>query len=221
MEGIFSEGFQMGYIADIVVLLYLLIMAIFSAKKGFVGCIFGLVGSIAALAVAFLCADTVATATGNLFGLQEVIVEAISPTIQGATVQEALANMNVPEFLIGIIADGQADVATAIVELSHFLVLVLTGVILYILCKIVLKILEKIFRTLIEHISFINAIDKMLGALIGLAQGALTVLLILAVITLIPEAATAVGGLLEETLFLGQIYHANPILQIFSMIFAG
>ncbi|MBQ7369635.1 MAG: CvpA family protein [Clostridia bacterium] len=216
-----SGGFQMAYIADIVVVLYLLIMAVVNAKKGFVGCVFGLVGSIVALAVAFLCAEMVVEATDNLFGLQALIENAIMPNVQGATVQEALANMNIPEFLIGIIAEGQTDVVAGIQELSHFLTLVVAGVVLFILCKIVLKILEKIFRSLIEHISFINAIDKLLGAVIGLAQGALTVLLILAAVTMIPEAATSVGGLLDQTLFLGVLYHENPILQIFSMIFAS
>lgn len=216
-----SGGFQMAYIADIVVVLYLLIMAVVNAKKGFVGCVFGLVGSIVALAVAFLCAEMVVEATDNLFGLQALIENAIMPNVQGATVQEALANMNIPEFLIGIIAEGQTDVVAGIQELSHFLTLVVAGVVLFILCKIVLKILEKIFRSLIEHISFINAIDKLLGAVIGLAQGALTVLLILAAITMIPEAATSVGGLLDQTLFLGVLYHENPILQIFSMIFTS
>lgn len=216
-----SGGFQMAYIADIVVVLYLLIMAVVNAKKGFVGCVFGLVGSIVALAVAFLCAEMVVEATDNLFGLQALIENAIMPNVQGATVQEALSNMNIPEFLIGIIAEGQTDVVAGIQELSHFLTLVVAGVVLFILCKIVLKILEKIFRSLIEHISFINAIDKLLGAVIGLAQGALTVLLILAAVTMIPEAATSVGGLLDQTLFLGVLYHENPILQIFSMIFAS
>jgi uncharacterized membrane protein required for colicin V production len=226
MGAVVSGGFQMAYIADIVVALYLLIMAVVNAKKGFVGCVFGLVGSIVALAVAFLCAETVVGATDNLFGLQALIETGISTSevVQGATtVEGVLSNLKIPEFLIAVIAEGipETDIVAAIQELSHFLTLVVAGVVLFILCKIVLKILEKIFRSLIEHISFINAIDKLLGAVIGLAQGGLTVLVILAAITMIPEAATSVGGLLDQTLFLGVLYHENPILQIFSMIFAG
>lgn len=230
------NAFQMAYVVDLVAVLLVLIYTLKDAKKGFIYCVFGLLISVVSLVVAFFCASTVLETTGGLFGLEVTICGKIEESLLGIAgfdadvTQEgltaALEAANLPAFMIDLIADIgiEAPAGTTLaahfgVTIGAFVSLVLTGIILFVLCKIVLSLVEKIFTALVEKVSLLGAVNGILGAAVGLLKGSLFVLMVLAALALIPSMD--ITAFMDETLFIGQLYHNNPINYVFSLIFVG
>ncbi len=230
------NAFQMAFIVDLVAVLLALLFTLKDAKKGFIYCIFGLLISIVSLVVAFFCSSTVLETTSGLFGLQETICGKIEEMLLGIAgfdadvTQEGLAAAleaaNLPVFMLDLIGDIGIDAPAGTTLAAHFGVtigefvsLVLTGIILFILCKIILSIVERVFTSLVEKVSFLGAVNSILGAAVGFLKAAIFVLLVLAALSLIPSAE--ITAFMDETLFIGLLYHNNPISYVFSLIFVG
>ncbi len=230
------NAFQTAYLLDIAIVVILLIGALRDAKKGFIGCVFGLIISIVSLVVAFFCASTVVEATGGLFGLGDTICSAIEESLLGivgfdADVSQeglvaALEGVNFPPFLAELIASNgvEAPAGTTLaahisVTIGSFATLVLTGILLFLLSKLVLTLVEKIFTSLVSKVSLLGAVNGALGALIGVIKGALTICLIFSVLSLI--TSPAINEFINQSLFAHFIYNDNPINYIFSLIFVG
>lgn len=61
------------YIADAVALVIIILFSVRAAKKGFVGCLFGFVSTIASAVIAFSFAEQASLATGGFFGLSKFL----------------------------------------------------------------------------------------------------------------------------------------------------
>ena len=230
------NAFQTAYLLDIAIIVILLVGALRDAKSGFITCIFGLIISIVSLVVAFFCAATVVEATGGLFGLGDVICSAIEESLLGivgfdADVSEegliaALEGASFPPFLAELIASNGVEAPAGTTLAAHisvtvggFVTLVLTGILLFLVCKIVLTLVEKIFTTLVSKIAFLGVVNTILGALIGLIKGAITVCLIFSVLALF--TSPQISEFVNQSIFAHFIYNENPINYIFSLIFVG
>ena len=226
------NAFQAAYILDIVVIVALVVFALIEAKRGFITCVFGLVVSIVAFVVAIFCAANVAEATGGLFGLQEVISTEFQNTFKGdlfqvALTQEdlaiALADAKLPTFLIDMISVNgiEAEPGTTVAqylagEIAPFLTTVLTGIILFVLCKLLLIIVEKILTSLVSSISFLGAVNMILGAVVGLLKGGLAVCFIFSALSLL--TSPELTEFINQSLFVHIIYNENPINLLYALI---
>ena len=226
------NAFQTAYILDIVVIVALVLFALSDAKKGFIACVFGLVITIVAFVVAFFCASTVVEATGGIFGLQDLITTELQNVFTGelfqadatqAGLSAALAEAKIPTFLIEMISANGIDApqGTTIAqylagEIAPFVTLVLTGIVLFIVCKIVLIFVEKILTSLVSKVSLLGAVNKLLGAVVGLIKGAIMVCFIFSVVSLLtlPE----ITEFIDQSLFVHIIYHENPINLLYALI---
>jgi uncharacterized membrane protein required for colicin V production len=61
------------YIADAIALVIMIVFSVRAAKKGFVGCLFGFVSTIASAVIAFSFAEQVAILTNGFFGLSQML----------------------------------------------------------------------------------------------------------------------------------------------------
>lgn len=230
------NAFQTAYLLDIAIIIILLLGALKDAKKGFINCVFGLIITIVALVVAFFCAATVVEATGGLFGLGDVICSAIEDSLLGivgfdADVSEeglvaALEGANLPPFLAELIASNGVEAPAGTTLAAHisttiggFVTLVVTGILLFVLSKLVLTLVEKIFTALVSKVSLLGAVNSILGALIGLLKGAISVCLIFCALALI--TSPEISEFVNQSLFAHYIYNDNPINYLFSLIFVG
>ena len=230
----FLTGFQTAYIVDIAVLVVLLIFALVDAKKGFIACIFGFIISVVAFIVSFFCASTVVDATGGLFGLQDLIAVKLTEALSSISVfqidatQEgltmALEEAKLPAFLMEMITKNgiQAEAGTTLAqyiagEVSPFVTLVVTGIVLFILCKLILSFVEKILTSLVSNIAFLGAVNSILGAFVGFVKGAFTVCLILSLLSLL--TSPELTAFIDQTLFVKTFYHDNPVNLLYGLIF--
>ena len=226
----------MAYIVDIVVVAVLLIYAIRNGKKGFIGCVFGLLVTIISLAVAFFCAETVLELTDGFFSVQSLLTEKITESLSsiqgmeaplaGEDINAVLEGTKLSPFLIKIIVDSVAVEGAApgttlashiAVTIAEFSTLVITGIVLFLLCKIILTFIEKLFTKAVDSIKFIGFINTFLGALIGAVKGAIAILLVIAVVSIVPNEA--ITDFFDSTLFVGYFFHNNPINMLFAWIF--
>ena len=227
--------FNMIWIADIVAAIILLVSVIKGAKKGFIKGIFGLLITVASIAVAFLCADTVAGLTKGVFGLEAGIIEGLKVTFgdlglnvdfsNQEAVKEALIANNeffaAATFLADIVAKeisaipdipaGELSVVLSEI-IGGFATNIIVGIVLFVLCRIVLSIVEKVLTSLVEHIKLLDAVNTLLGAVVGLLKGIIIVTLICLLVTSIPQLSSLP---LDETLFVYNWFVVgNPIVML-------
>lgn len=231
------EGFNTIWIVDIVAAIILLVAVIKDTRKGFIKGIFGLLISVASIAVAFLCADMVAGLTGGLFGLEEGIATSLATSFSDLglnvdftnqeAVKAALIENNdffaTATFLADIVAqeivkidgipEGQLNLVLGDI-VAGFATNIIVGLALFIICRIVLSLVEKILTSLVEHIKLFDAVNTLLGAVVGLLKGVIIVSLLCMLLSSVP----VFGDLMAEmpnTLFVYDWFVVgNPIAKI-------
>ena len=202
----------MPYIVDIIVVAIMLLFVFICAKKGFVTCFFEFVSTIGALFIAFSFASLFANITGGLFGWQGVLetsfVGAFSnltgfdiPLNPEANLTEMLASQNMSEALVNLIAQnwGGADVAgRTLAEIvgqtvAEFATAVIAGVALFFVLKFVFMILKKFFNFLFKG-GLLGALNRILGAVVGLFEAVLIASLVVTVLSLFSMTSRAMAS---------------------------
>lgn len=67
----------------------------------------------------------------------------------------------------------------------------------------------------------VRAIDRTLGAIVGLASGAIFVFLVLAILTTVADKATLIVSYIEDSTICKFFYDLNPIGKVFEKIFTN
>lgn len=228
-----AGGGGMGIILDVVVVVIMLIFAITAAKKGFVESIFGLLTTIVALAAALLLANIVVDATGGLFGLKDSIytgalgflegIEGFNMDISKEGLEASLQG-KLPDFVIStIVAEYGTDVSagtTIAMQLAtpatDFVMFAISGVAIFILAKLALGIVKKILTGIVNAVGLLSAVDKLLGFVLGVVQGALLVGVLFMLLSFVPiEGLTA---FIDSSIFAHVIYHNNPLQVVLGLI---
>ena len=229
----FWEVVSMGIILDVAVLVIVLIFAIVSAKKGFVKSVFGFIMTIASLAVALLFANMVVDATGGLFGLEETIHSGVLEFLSGiegfdadisAEGLRATLEGKLPEFAIDAIVEEygiDAPAGTTIaMQLStpatDFVTFVIAAIVLFIVAKIVLTIVKVLLTTLIENLALVNALDKLLGFVLGAVEGALIVCIIFMLLSFAP--IEGITTFIDSAMYVDMFYHNNPLQILLGLV---
>ncbi len=220
------------YLVDIIVVLALIGFAFICARKGFIECFFSFISSFGALLVAFLLAKPLLLATGGLFGLEGVFqtsfenaflgIEGFDLDVSNSGLETALAEKNLPKFLIDLIVDnfGNADLAanTTLASvvggtLANVAMLLIAFIVLFVVAKVVFFILRKTLSALADHIALLDAVNTILGLVLGLLQALLLIYGVLAILAIIP--AEAITAYFENSLFVGFLYNHNLLNIIF------
>ena len=225
----------MNIAVDISIAVVCLICAIRSAKKGFIACFFGLISTVAAIALAFMLAKPVLDWTGGLFGLNTVIengcisalekIEGFNVSVAAGDLQAALAQKGLPQFLIDAIVssvgvqDLPSGTTLAMVAgggLGAFATMLVSGLAVFILAKLVLRIVRGILTGIVSKIPLMGSLNSLLGLVVGALQGVLIVSGILAVLAMIPM--DGLMSFLDGCAVAGWLYHNNPINVILGWI---
>lgn len=223
------------YLGDGIALIFIIVFSIVCAKRGFIECFFSLVSTVLALIVAFSLAKSVVGWTNGLFGLQGFLdgkltlafekMNGFNADISAQGADAAIQSGNVPAILGRLILNwaGQGDLPAgttlgsllggAVAQLACSL---LAGVALYFLVQLILLLLKGILTAIANNISAVEAVNALLGALVGLLQSILLVCLVLTVLTLFPSQA--ITGYLNTSLFLGWLYNHNPLVLLLGVI---
>ena len=231
-SGVSSAG-GLGIILDVAVVVVLLIFAITSAKQGFIDGIFGLLTTIAALAIALFCANMVVDATGGLFGLKDSIHSGVLGFLEGIDGfgmdiskegLEASLQGKLPEFVItAIVAEYGVDVpagTTIAMQLAtpatDFIAFIVAGFAVFLIAKLLLGLVKGILNGIINAIPLLGAINGLLGLVLGLIKGVLLVSVLFLLLSFVPiEGLTA---FIDSSMFAHILYHNNPLQVVLSFI---
>ena len=229
-----AGGVFVNYIVDVFVVATLIVSAFVGAKKGFVNQLFGFIATIVAAIIAIACAKLVVNLTGGFFGVEDSMrqtfveafakIEGFNVDISNAGLAAMLAEKNLPEFisemvietygneniptgttLASVVGGTLGDVATALV----------CGIALFFACRLVLNIFKSVLNSIVERIYVFGAANWFLGFAVGLIKSFLVVCLVLAILSVIPSVSIA--AYLENSLFVGALYHNNPINTLLGM----
>lgn len=222
------------YILDILAVVVILGVAVVSAKRGFVDCLFGFIATIVAILLAFLLLKPVLTWTGGLFGLQGALekgcigalskIKGFSMDISNQGISEALAGKALPQFLIDAIVSSVGNesipVGTTVAMLAGdalggFIVGLIAWFALLFLFKLVLKIVKTLVCSVVENLPIVSSVNTLLGFVVGILQGVLIISGIIAVISILPLSG---GSFFGDCVFIGWLYNHNPINVIVGWI---
>ena len=147
------------YAADALVVIFIFLFAVSSAKKGFVECFFGFISTILAVVFAFTFMKGVISWTDGLFGLQDVIENAVTGglgkvagfdvDVSAAGIEAALEDKNLPSFLINAIVSSvgnqEVPIGTTLAmivggTIAEFTATLLAWLAVFLIAKLVLKV---------------------------------------------------------------------------------
>ncbi len=221
------------YIPDILAGVFALIMVFISARKGFIGCVLGIVSSIVAIILAISLSGVIVDATGGLFGLQEslsgvfekafaskegfnvdvssqeALVEALKSENVSAIIARLVLNTNEQEFAAGttlamLVGDAMGSLAARLIA----------GIVLFILIKIVVRLLKNILSGVLEKAPLLGGVNRLLGGVFGLVYAWFVISALLAVLAILPMGG--VTTFLESTAFVGWMYDHNILVIVLS-----
>ena len=149
---------------DIVLVAILLIFVVVGLWKGFFDSVLGLISTGLAVVVGFTCAKPASTFINKLVNLPDWLNGVLGKVVkEGETV--TLFGNNALSFTQ--------------IQLANFLSIVLSGIIVFLVTKIAIWLLAKLFDSVVESSTIGSGLNKVLGGLFGLVQGAAVVLIIL------------------------------------------
>ena len=216
------------YLLDLIVLGVLVFTAWYCGKKGFIECFFGIVSVVAALLMGILLTKLVVSLTGGLFGLQDSLntsfemallkIEGFGTDISNAGLSAALAEKNLPNFLVDLIIEnfGNESIPTG-TTLAMAAGRTLSGVCTNFIAWILIVggswglmwIVKKIVKKIATKIKLVKRIDVLLGCVVGLFFGLLAVSFVLGILALVPSEG--ITAYLDKSLFVGALYNNNLI----------
>lgn len=156
---------------DIVIIAIVLISVAIGLWKGFFDSLLGLVSTGLALVAGYFGARPACSFIGNFVDLGGWIDGMLSKVFEN------------PETLVSLF--GNETLALKRLELANFLAIVLSGVITFFVVKIGIWLLAKLFDSVVENSTIGSGLNKVLGGLFGLARGAVMVIAILLVCSLL------------------------------------
>lgn len=223
------------YAADAVVIILICIFAVSSAKKGFVECFFGFISTVLAVIAAFTFMKGVLSWTDGLFGLQELIenavVEGLSKVtgfdidVSSAGIEAALEDKNLPSFLINAVVESvgnqELPLGTTLAMLvggtiADFTATLVAWLAIFLIVKLLLKLVRHVLNSIVEALPIVGSLNHLLGFAVGGIKGLLIVCGVIAVLALIPTAGLNV--FFNECTIVRWLYNNNPIHVIFSWI---
>ena len=223
------------YVIDILVIVVILGVAVISAKRGFIDCLFGFISTIVAIVLAFVLMKPFVSWTGGIFGLEGALekgctdvfakVKMFTIDISNQGISEALAGKNLPAFLIDAIVKsvgnesipaGTTIAMLAGEALGGFITGLISWVIVFLIAKLLLMLLRGTLGAVIENLPIVSGVNHILGFLVGIVKGLMIVSGIIAVISILPIPSAT--QFFSDCFFVGWLYNHNPLNVIMGWI---
>lgn len=230
-----AATFNIEYIADIAFVLILLIFAIVDGKKGFVACFFSIITLIVSLLAMFFFSGPILNATGGLFGLEGVIqvglgdwISTIKPFNLDISMdgwQAQMEAMALPQFLAdAVLAEinavvGDIPAGTMLGQyvgqiIGTFVATIICAIAVFLVVKLIMALLRGLLTKIVNSCGLFKKINLLGGILAGVVKGFALLCAVLALVSLIP--VPEIGVFFDGTLFVGMLYHENPLMAILS-----
>lgn len=224
-----------GLIADGVFVVLCLVAIIVGAHKGFVKGLLKFAGTLFSIIFAVIFCVGFANFLENLFGMTSAIGgkylewlsgnEAMNVVVQGENIKDAFTAARIPGFIadwiIGAIGEAELAEGTTLAMLvapvfAQWTCVAISFVALVIIMKISVLLIGKIFSSIIEKIPGLNALNKILGALLGLFEMAVLLFFVFSLLHWL--AIPAVDDYLQTTYIIKHIYFSEWFASAFDYV---
>jgi uncharacterized membrane protein required for colicin V production len=220
--------------ADLVLLAFLALAVLVGVLRGFVRMLYRLASTVVSFLIFLFLAPPVAAAIQGFpvfdapraalrdFLLQTAAGDASQSV---ASVVGSLEASGLPaplrEILLAGFPDTSVSLSTAMEPLSAalflFLLTAVVGLVLFVVASILLLLATAAVEAVLHKVKVLDGANHLAGGVLGLAEGALTVFVLLGLLALaapwLPEAVRFV----EDTTVLAFLYHANPLFALLSL----
>lgn len=226
------------YLVDIILILMIAGFILVCARRGFIDCFFEFISTVVAFLLALLLTKAFVSATGGLFGLQNVMSNSLEnaflkikgfDTELSATGMEAvLEARNIPGFLVRLIVntfgDSTLPAGTTIAtvaggSVARLATMLIVFAFLYAIIWFVLYLLRKILNALAEKITLVHTVNTVLGGVAGFVEGILIIYGVLALISLIPSEGMM--AYFDNSIIIGFLYNNNLISIMLGWFISG
>lgn len=220
-------------ILDIIVIVFLLFIALIGFCKGFVNSLISFFSSALSSVASFFLAKPLANLINNWFGVVPKLATSISNQIGGffadfsnLTGSQIMAEKCSASGLLKVAINffvkadttyaNKTDVVANVSNGAGSLILMaICLIVAYILIKLALILISKLFGKLKQHSNSISFIDRFLGMIFGILQGAVIVFAIFVVVNML-QSLPAVSNFLDTTFNNSSI--AKPIYDFVNNI---
>jgi len=225
-----------GWILDVAVLIILIFGMFFGIKRGFIGGICKIGGTLFALIFAFFFCVSFENFLESAFGMTSAISnglvakfsenETLSVELSGIFSEESLAAV-LPGFIAKILAgalSGQeipagTTGATLLGPLvAKWIAVLISFVLLIILIKLACFIIGKIGSGIVDSVGPLRVVNKLLGGLLGLLKSLLFVFILLAICGWLP--IESLHEFISSSAIIGKIYGSAWFESATSYVFS-
>lgn len=178
------------YIIDGLLILIILVSTIIGIVKGLFDSILSLFGTAIALGTSIFTAKYVSNFINKIFNFEELVLTKIDEATEG-----------------GVITIFGTDLQNT--DVAKFVVWVLSLIIVFLVVKLAIYILSKIFESISKNSPTLSGINRVLGMLFGAVRGAVIVVALLAVCSLlsqVPGIGTPVYEKIADTKVTSVVY---------------
>lgn len=217
------------WIADLAFFLILILGTALGARRGFVGGICKLAGTLFATIFAFAFCVSFANVLESWFGLttaitngmansiasgSEVYGAGLASDVAGAEISSALETMGVGGFQrwlisksfasVEVIPAGTTPAMLISSVLTKWIVVVIAFLSLLLLIKLSAWLITKIFDAIKDKVAPIKVIDQVLGAMLGFVKAGIGIFLLLLICNWLP--IQAIHAYIESSTIVGKIF---------------
>lgn len=174
---------------DIVLIAILVVFAVIGIFKGLIDAVLGLISTGVAFAIAIACAKPATKLINKI--------------------------VNVPKWFNGMLDKVASDETIKIFgaieftknEVAGFLSIIFSILVVFILVKVAIWLLARLFSSAVEKSTLGSGINKVLGGLFGLIQGAAVVMIILVLMSLV-SGTRLFGDKIQTTVDKSKVTHS-------------
>ena len=210
-------------IIDIVVVLMIVIFFVHGLRAGFVGQLFGLIGTIVVTAGAVLLAGAVGQLLNGIMG--DLIRKPIESWVGGMgedvllmtgtevganleSLERVLGAIGIPAIAAGILQKplsgvftnmGDVQLGTSLTDmLTRWAWTAIAFILLIIIFTVILLILRKTINKAVNRIRIFGSLNRILGMIVGLAKAYFVISVFLAIVLIVPANWPLMGTLNEQ-----------------------
>lgn len=182
-----------GYVVDGILIVTILVCVLIGIGKGLFDSVLSLIGTGLALVISVFTAKYAANLINKIFNFEQFVLDKIDAAM----------------------ADKGGKITFFKIELNNnevakFCVWICTVIILFFAIKLLVFILAKIFEAVVSKSSTLSGINRVLGMVFGLVKGAVTVVAMLAVCSLVaqvPGIGQPVYDAVESSLITSKVFN--------------
>lgn len=223
---------------DIIIIGIVGVMFLYGYFKGFVNQLVTLLGSLLALILSIFLVQYVVDAVQSVYDINGLVAGKVEETIANMNpafdvpvgnqvsqlATDAIAGLGLPDIIAAPIS---AQIVEAIENMENIpvdlsiaeilspmiakvIILIVASIVLFAILSIILKIIQRALRKMVEK-GTMKAIDRLLGATLGLAKAALFIIVAFTLATMFVTGNQTVMTMIQESQIGLWIYNNNPV----------